>query len=393
MIPHRIAFLAQGKVFFLDDRGETREWKSPFAELVAERHQKIEQKHAWKTAGRGARFMRGGMAWEMPEMEAQTMVPTFTGLSPACDAGSLIYTINVAGVHGICLFRAETNDERRLLHGSDRTPQDLGAAPDQDFIACAVAQQDCSSHIGVMDREAGDLRQVTEGDTVDLCPSWIPGTPGHLVFQSAGIGRNTEGFPQSMGPSSIQRLNVLSGNLDTLLEAPAFDFMAPQVDAQGNLFCIRKPYGWKASTKGFLRFILDIILVPFRLLKALYHYLNFFSARYTGRPLTTAGGPKKEGVDLKQMWLYGNLINAQAALEAGTKKGEETPGVVPKEWELVQVCKGETPKVVASGVSGFALSPEGDLVYTNGSAIFERQPDGTFRKRFTFAGIQKVVLL
>ena len=393
MTTHRIAFLAQGKVFFLDDRGECREWKSPFAELVAERHQKIEQKHAWKTEGRGARFMRGGMAWEMPEIEAHTPAPTFTGLSHACDTGSLIYTIHVAGVHGICLFRAETNDELRLLHGSDLIPQDLSAAPGQEFIACAVAQQDSSSHIGVMDREAGDLRQVTEGDTVDLCPSWIPGSPGHLVFQSAGIGRNAQGFPQAMGPCNIQRLNIASGDLETLLEAPAFDFMAPQMDAQGNLFCIRKPYGWKPSTKGFLRFILDIILVPFKLLKALYQYLNFFSARYTGKPLTTAGGPKKEGADLKQMWLYGNLINAQAALDAGTKKGEETPGVVPKEWELVRMSKNGSPEVVASGVSGFALSQEGNLVYTNGSALFERQPDGGFRKRFTFAGIQRVVLL
>lgn len=388
-----IAFLAQGKVFFLDDHGTAREWKSPFAELVAERHQRIEQKHAWKSKGRGARFMRGGMAWSLPEMDAPTPAPLFTSLSLATEAGSLIYTIQVAGVHGICLFRKEQNDERRLLHGADDIPGDLCAAPGQDYIACSVRQADASAHIGVMDHEAGNLRQVTEGDTVDLCPSWVPGAPGHLVFQSTGLGRNADGFVQAYAPSTIQRLDIRTGDLETACEDAAFDFMAPQVDGEGRLYCIRKPYGWKATPKGFFRFLLDVILVPFRLLRALYQFLNFFSARYTGKPLTTAGGPKKEGADLKQMWLYGNLINAQTALAEGAKKGEETPGVVPRDWELVRVARDGSQEVLAKGVSGFALAADGKLVYTNGSAIFQREEDGTFRRCHTFAGIQRVVLL
>jgi hypothetical protein len=389
----RIAFLAQGKVFFLDDRSEPREWKSPFAELVAERHQRIEQKHAWKAEGRGARFMRGGMAWEMPGMEGPVAAPHFTGLSLASEAGSLIYTIRVAGIQGICRFRGEENDELRLLHGSNDVPQDLSSAPGQAYIACSMRQADGSAHIGVMDREAGDLRQLTEGDTVDLCPSWIPGGPGHLVFQSCGIGRNAQGFAQALAPSCIQRLDVQSGDLKTLLEDPSHDFMAPQMDAEGNLYCIRKTYGWKPSTKGFLRFLLDILLIPFRILKAIYQYMNFFSAKYTGKPLTTAGEAKKEGADLKQMWLYGNLINAQAAMEDGAKKGEENPGVVPRDWQLIRVPKDGTPEVMASGVSGFSLGPDGRMVYTNGSALFEKQAEVGFRKIFTFAGIQRVVLL
>ena len=59
--------------------------------------------------------------------------------------------------------------------------------------------------------------------------------------------RLADGFVQAYAPSTIQRLDIRTGDLETACEDAAFDFMAPQVDGEGRLYCIRKPYGWKAT--------------------------------------------------------------------------------------------------------------------------------------------------
>jgi len=92
------------------------------------------------------------------------------------------------------------------------------------------------------------------------------------------------------------------------------------------------------------------------------------------------------------MWLYGNLINAQATLEEGKRKGDEAPGVVPKDWQLIRLKPGAKPEVVASGVAGYALSSD-RLIFTNGSVLYERNPDGSLSELHRLAGIQKAILL
>ena len=50
---------------------------------------------------------------------------------------------------------------------------------------------------------------------------------------------------------------------------------------------------------------------PFRLIGAIGSWLNMFSVRYTGKPLNSAGGPKTDTPDLRQMMMLGNLIELQ----------------------------------------------------------------------------------
>lgn len=388
-----IAFLAQGRIFLADGPGAPREVKSPFAEQVLERHRRIEQRHAWKSEGRGARFMRGGMAWELPEHETAVPVPIFTCVSAAPNADRLLYGVEVAGVKGICQVRRDLGDEQRLVHGSERIPEDLAAQPGQAYIACTLPRKDGSTHIGVMDREGGGLRQLTDGDTRDMAPAWVPGEPSRLLFHSAGIARDGNGFQAALGPCQIQRLEIRSGELETLLEDPEYDFMAPRMDADGSLYCLRKPYRSRPTAAGFGRFLLDAALVPFRLLRALFHALNFFSAKYTGKPLTTAGNARREGADLKRIWLYGNLVDAEAAVKASAARGEEAPSLVPRDWQLVRQRPAQGVEVLASGVAGFALGDDGRIVFTNGSALFTRAEDGSTRRLLVHPGIQKVVLV
>src|SRR5262249_21667691 len=156
----------------------------------------------------------------------------------------------------------------------------------------------------------------------DLAPSWVAGGADALVYQSAGIGRARNGAPGGLGPFVVHRLDLARGEVATPLESPGHDFLGPREAADGTLYAIRRPYS-AAVKLSPLRMVLDFLLFPFRLVYAVFQYLNFFSTKYTGSPLTTAGGPKREGADIRKMMIWGNLIDArEAAREAEREAGE-----------------------------------------------------------------------
>ena len=100
----------------------------------------------------------------------------------------------------------------------------------------------------------------------------------------------------------------------------------------------------------------------FRLLYAVVQYLNFFSAIYTGRKLTS-GGAKGREMDLKQMMIWGNVVQAQRAQERSAE--EEIADLGPKSWELCR--RGPDGRFrLSQAVPVFVLGfPFGDALATN----------------------------
>jgi hypothetical protein len=173
-----------------------------------------------------------------------------------------------------------------------------------------------------------------------------------------------------LGPFSIQQLDADAGELSTLLEARQFDYLAPQCLKDGSMLYIRRPYTEHERVHP-LRTVKDILLFPFRLVYAVVQYLNFFSAMYTGRKLTS-GGAKGRDLDMKQMMIWGNLVRAQQP----TAADEEGADLVPKSWQLCRRdSKGET-QVLAGGVLAYDVSENGGIVFTNGNAVFLLRQDG-----------------
>jgi hypothetical protein len=122
---------------------------------------------------------------------------------------------------------------------------------------------------------------------------------------------------------------------------------------------------------------------------AVFQFLNFFSAMFTGRKLTSAGGPKGNDMDMKQMMIWGNLVRAQAP----TRGENEGADLVPKSWELkCRTPEGET-RTLASGVLAYDINAEGGIVYTNGNAVFLLHPDNRKERILTERMIQQVFFL
>jgi hypothetical protein len=147
-------------------------------------------------------------------------------------------------------------------------------------------------------------------------------------------------------------------------------YLAPQSTRDGTLLYIRRPYVQYERVHP-VRAIKNVLLFPFRLLYAVVQYLNYFSAAYTGRKLTSSGAKGRE-MDLKQMMIWGNLVRAQQPRTAE----EASADLVPKSWQLCRSRPNGETEVLANAVLAYDIDAEGRIVYTNGNAVFLLRPDG-----------------
>jgi len=364
-------YIAGGKIHLKEADQPARVIESRFGESLVDRVQRIRERNTWKTQGTGAKFMSGRMLWGDND-DGVSATLAVTGISRGVGDGELLYSLATDEVTGVFLLRNHASEEQRLFHTADFRISQLDALPNQDRVACVI-QHKGICNIAVMRGDGGELTDVTQGDSIDRAPSWIPGRTNELVYQSAGIARDKDGVNVGTGPAAIHQLNVDSGEIVSLLEDAEHDYLDPRVDGAGNLYCIRKPYIPLRPRFNPFRVLLDVVLFPFRLLFAIFQFLNFFTVRYTGKTLVTSGNARQRQADMKQMMLLGNLFQAQR--EAANSKDTEG-GLVAKSWELVKRTASGEVQVVQRGVLSFDLCGDGSLLFTNGSGIFLLSPDG-----------------
>ena len=389
------AYIAAGKMKLKLGESPVHEIDSKFGNSLRQRAQDIQNRNAWKREGTGAQFMlRGAALWGTNAADGENMRLAVTGLCCGCAPDEFFYTLETPEVGGVFSLRDSARQEQRLLHTSDYRLSQIHALPGKDRLTCVVRHKTGNSSIAVMRSDCSELAEATQGDSIDLAPRWVPGTEdaqGKVVFQSAGIARNAQGMAAGRSPFSIQMLTLQDGEVTSLVEDAERDLLAPQMDAEGALYYIRKPYEKPEVKINWLRAALDFLLFPFRLLYALFHFLNFFSARYSGKTLITSGAAKQQEMDLKRMMVYGNMVNASEALKG--QSGETAPDLVPKSWELVRQAPDGSCTILAKSVLSFDVCADASVLYTNGSAVFKLEPNGQSSQLQRDAFIEQVVAI
>lgn len=399
----RFAYVSAGALYVGDGEGEPRRLESRFGEAVRDRAQRIAAGQAWKREGQRPGLLSGPALWGGASVvDAEALRVAIVGVGRGRVSGELLYALDTDEVSGVFAVSAAPEDagagaepngeESRLFHSNHVRVDQLAARTDADEIACSVRADQGATQIALMAGDGTGFHQVTEGDSVDQAPSWIPGRERALVYQSAGIGRSADGEPIALAPFAIEQLDLDSGELITRAEDPRYDLLSPRVGADGSLYALRRPYEGDSSPSHW-RALLDFLSMPFRLLYAVFQWLNLFTAMYTGRKLSSSGGPDREGPDLKWMVVWGNLIEAQKAERRGQLRGEDAPDLVPRSWELVRIAPDGELGVLARGVLAFDLSPSGALLVTNGSAIDRLDADGHRTRLCNARRIQDVVAL
>jgi hypothetical protein len=360
------AFLSNGKLF-TRKAGAIQELESTYINETIKRREQARDRHSWKqgtsfevSANRGARDFDQGDA------------PIQATSALYLPDGSLLYILRDEAIGGLFKRSAASGNEERLVLKQGLVAADLALSPDAQTLALSSEQSGGVAQIALVKIDGGGYRTVTGGDTVDSAPAWIPQAPQQLLFQSSGLARDKEGYVLARGPASILKLDMEAGKVTPVLEDSGFDFLRPRVSNDGALLFIRRPY--EGSGYGASSALLDTLLFPFRLLRALFHYLNFFSLMYSRKPLTSAGGPQ-QSADLKSIYVQGRRLDAERNLRsAGAVQG--VPSLVPASWQLIRRDQNGGEAVLATNVLSYDLASDGSIVYTNGQGVFALQAHG-----------------
>lgn len=362
------AFLSNGLLFQRERGGELKQVHSPYAQEAADRRERSREKHSWKQ-GTSFRIAAGGSVRDFEPADKP-----LAATSAAFEAGgNLLYFLKDENMGGLFRREADSGKELRVLMKPNLHLTDLTASADGALLAACSQQKAGVAHIALFKADGSEYREVTGGDTVDSAPAWIPGAPNRLVFQSAGLARNDQGYIVAQGNASIQKLDMDSGSVTPILEDAGFDYLKPRVSPAGELLFIRRPY--EAPGYGAGNLLMDTLLFPFRLLRAVFHYLNFFSLMYSRKPLTTASGPAMQA-DMKNILLQGRRVDAEKALRTA-RAVQGVPSLVPDSWELVSRGQDGQERVLATNVASYDLGADGAIVYSNGRGVFVLGADGS----------------
>jgi len=379
-----VAFLSQRKLH-VRRNGVTEVVESEFERAVRERAASIERRHAWKTQGRGAMFTSG--VWAGPANSRNVVPVILTGLTAGL-GGTLLYSMETDAVSGIFLLDA-AGTERRLFHTADFRIRHAALHPAGAMLAAtAFHRDDMRSNIAVLPVDGTDFSEVTEGDSFDQVPQWVPGAERRIVFQSAGVGRDTAGRFAGLGPFAIQTLDLDSGELDVVESQPGRDLLQPRQTADATLYYIRTPYETGTHAASLAGSFMDAALFPFRMARAVFQYFNIFSMMYTGKPLVTGRGAVQRRMDPRQLFIQGNLANAMAP-----ELEDDAQGLVPSSWELVRRRPGGQTEVIATRVLAFDLAGDGSVLYSDGATITRLGPDGRSQSVLQAELIERVVAL
>jgi hypothetical protein len=359
----RIIFLSEGRINILQD-SKVRALECEIAEKYIERAREIQRKKEWKQTGTGAQFMGSSMFTGFShEFSAMEMKLPVAGVCKSDER--LIYSINFEAGGGFYFTQPNSDvaDSHIFVNTTTKFFElDINSS---GVIAISCANHYLERHISLFKIKENDFRGLTDGECSDCNPSWSRRDENVLYYDSAGIGYSGGHFA-GFGPRSIYKLNVKTGELDEILEGNKFEYVNPFEDENGNLYFIRRPFkmpGEKMSLKDFL-------LAPFRVLRAIGSWFNFFSIRYTGKPLNTSGAnPAKSSQKTpQQIFIDGNLLEAEKNIKLNAAAGDKNAGYVPRSWELVKKSPSGEEEILKKSVMSFCVTKDG-IVYSNGKYI------------------------
>jgi hypothetical protein len=366
--------IANGELWLHAEGAAPQQITSPFAREVIERDERSRRSSAWKHAPREQQtgVIPSHALWGS-QGGGIAAPPRFLHACFGPDTHTVYYVLRVGEAVGLFRLHLQEQREVRLFHKAKIDIRGLAYHAGQRHLILGVGHEDGTAQIEVYDEEGTLKGAVTGGDSIDAAPSVVPGANASVLFQSAGVARHTErGFVTAVGHATLCRLDYRSGNLEVLADDPRYDFLAPRLDATGALYAIRRPIEKPAGERAGGA-LMDTLLFPVRLLKAVFGYLNVFSMIYGKEPLRSAGGPRTPELDqdVGKIWLQGRLIDLQRVRDDPQHAGK----LVPASWELVRRRGSGDWEVLARHVASFDLGADGAIAYSTGSEVLVQRGD------------------
>lgn len=359
------------KAIYLAENGKSIELPSYRVQQYQQTIDQIQQNKAWKTSGKGAQFM--GVAESQEQHIADA---AFCGL--ALYGEEFLYTLQLDASGGMFRrsFSEKAEMEGHIVSGNDIRIGEI-ACHGEDTAAC-IRYPDGRSHIALFRMPSSAYTEITDGDSCESTPHWSP-DGREVYFSTAGIARNAGKI--AFSPRSAMSYNVNTQRMETILEDEKHDILSPQTDEAGNFYFIRQPYRMTEEEDNSLLGVLkDVVLFPYRLVKAIFGFLDVFSMIFGKESLKSGGNQgdvKSKQKSEKELFFEGRKLEAEKNLKENKKSGDPYAGIMSRNRVLIRRKPDDTEEILAKAVLDYALCADGSVVYSNGSHILHRTASGT----------------
>ena len=367
----KVAFTDGDKIGVFDGE-KTQLFESEFILRYREYSETRTKNDEWKFGGEGARFRGDYDIYRARQEKVYAYIN-----SVQWDGDKIIYSFTVNSSSGI--YRKDIQNEKareeHILTSSDEEFLSLHKAG--NTLAVTVKNADVTSAIGTLDLGSSELKTLTGGDSRDSNACFSPDGSGKLYFDTAGVGRDSEGnFTGKYAPSEICSLDLNTLEIKEILRDDKYSFVKPHIDKNGDLYYIKRPTNEKRGGNP----LLEMVLIPVRIFQAIVMFVQFFVVAFTGKSLTSGGDNPTRGreQDSRKLYVDGNFIEAEKELKRNKKTKDKEYGFIPLSWKLIK-RSGEKEEILKSGVCDFALCAGGGVYCTNGKHIFYVK-DGVSKK-------------
>ncbi|MCI6501862.1 MAG: hypothetical protein MSA49_01330 [Clostridia bacterium] len=397
----KIYYIAGGEMHSFDTDTQASSYiSSPVLEDYRKRVRENAKRNEWKHAGSGAAFLsEGGEKALSPEEAVMQIRAGIHALYVTEDA--MDYALSIDDICGIYKHRPKEAQDGIIISDSNMRYTFFAKEPKSGRLAvcCEFAGE---IHLGLLLPGENHCSLITEGLSRERWPSWSEKVPDRLWFSECGLAaslpesdrKKLKSYPQMVldslsqqayteGPFSISRFDTQAYEMIPVLSDPKqrISYIKPHEAQDGFLYYIKKPYENGAEKSGRPS-IGDILLAPFRLIGALFGFMNFFTMKYSGKTLTKSGGASKaKHPSEADLWIDGNLFHAEKEAQKNAREGDKHPGAIPRSYVLCRCpLRDGSPagpeEIIRRGIIAYHCLPDGSLLCSNGTYLLKLTPAG-----------------
>ena len=183
----------------------------------------------------------------------------------------------------------EIRTEAHIVSANDVEFMSVSYNSDGEMLA-AVQVDSVTSRIALFPKGSGDYKCITGGDSLDENPSFDR-SGSAVLFNSYGVGRDgNNNFIEYM-PSEIYRLNLSTLDVEAIASDPKYSYIKPLSDADGNVYCIKKPNRERSGGNP----LVEVLLIPVRIVQAIAGFISTFVMCFSGKSLVSGGAVDSGG--------------------------------------------------------------------------------------------------
>ena len=348
--------------------GNIKEYPCDFYDKYVKTLDKMAKSQEWKYSGMGAMFR--GDTFNIEQVNTKNSY--YTSLDCFGNAEKVLFSISIDNLSGVFIkdLSVDKDSEAHVIHSHECIYSGSCPSENSRAIVTSLKENYVTAHLAMLNLETNDFTTLTDGDCYDFDPCYSKNNPNKVLFASKGVGRNSDGDFVAYSNASILSYDLNDWSIEELFSDKSLSLEKPRDDKDGSFYYIEKAQ--KERKGGFFRGLLNFILIPYRILEALASFIEIFVTSYTGKGLTrttNSGNMKKINKPQGEIFIEGNLINANKEYKNNLKHKDKFAGYAPRSWKLVRIDRNGNKTVLATSVIDYAISCDGSIVYTNGKHV------------------------